>query len=973
MIEDDLTCAVIADLRKRTDENKTGADHVYVYEDEDDVAMNRIGPMWGRGNELLFVNELDRVDRVRWGEFSQTQKRALVFFEPTLKQFVGKIRLREQRERERVDGSRSTTTTTTTTTTNNNNNRNNESMIGFDYRHEAAKKFAEDGAVAFERLEREREREMVSFSNDGGNGNGRGTANVDDNNEFQTLQMLRVEFAEARKRSAIWTLLSLQFVENAGEDFPSSLMGCRENLSKWFRDFSEAFQPLDAEAPDFSSSLNNTNNKSRNNTHSSYYHERFQHLSVFEKRDAFFNESTTGGGLFLVGDDNNLEGPPARTEDCTSYWPCILAMLAVGWTEDCVNMLYAHSAWADWRLRSQAVRPQIEILEALIALIQKRPVLAFDRDDDDDENNNNAMNNNNEFENDEQNKEKKYGERLVAYTHSQYKAYRDVWKAQCYDLLQPQNDREVEENWAKCWGPTADGARRVLKILIGDEAELSMCTSNSLELFVATSLHKSPNATARNLRTQKKIWDDCLERKSTKRKNARFLTIEAIDFMSAVFDDDGLMSFSAVTRFTDSFFICLCALLLRNATTALNNATTTTSTKTATKYTTNSAMHIGNDDEDFDNDYEEDDVIVQENSSEDAFVEYFALEAVSSMLGSGIETRALSADYLSFLCPKRGRKIVETTLTNSLGMIGLRDAEAVYEFERLSAERGLNDFHRKNCNKVIAERLLEEEVTNDGGNKNDNLQTLFAILEHFDAAKDEISIERLCARLLRNTKFLTMNLPADDVFFLNNEKDKEDEEEEDKYAYPRGHSFITKVSDALRSTRGGRDRKEGSSASFIHARAKYVSCLRELKKFNKKSSSTTTTNNNRLELTFQAYEALLRQLNENCSPRYVWAELLCDAIPLFEGAYYAPRRRIKKGGENAPTAAAESLLLKRLKIITHEIFQKLEYANTQGSAFGTQITNAIDIETDARRDLQKFSESSLALARLAVLRAIAAF
>merc|ERR1711871_192991 len=164
---------------------------------------------------------------------------------------------------------------------------------------------------------------------------------------------------------------------------------------------------------------------------------------------------------------------------------------------------------------------------------------------------------------------------MVAYTHSQFKAHRDRWKAQCYDLLQPQNDLELEENWAKCWGPTADGARAVLKILVGDDAELSLSTSNSLELFVAISLHKSPNATARNLQTTKKIWDQCLERKSAKTSNARFLTPESVEFMSAVFDDDGLMAFSTISRFMDSFFVCLTALLLRNATTTLNNATTT--------------------------------------------------------------------------------------------------------------------------------------------------------------------------------------------------------------------------------------------------------------------------------------------------------------------------------------------------------------------------------------------------------------
>ena len=481
-------------------------------------------------------------------------------------------------------------------------------------------------------------------------------------------------------------MLTTQFVENAGEDFPSSLSGCRENLTRWFREYSEAFQPLDAEAADFLSVFNEDNNSNSNNAtrysnikSGSIEHERFAHLSVFEKKDAFNNESSGGyGGV-----------PPARIEECKSYWPCILAMLAVGWTDDCVNVLYAHSAWAEWRLRSQAVRPQIEILEALIALIQTRPVLVFaDEDNDDDDMNGGQMmdagNDDEELLEIQRMKNSKYGERMIAYTHSQFKAHRDRWKTQCYDLLQPQNDRELEENWAKCWGPTADGARSVLKILLGDDAELSLSTSNSLELFVAMSLHKSPNATARNLQTTKKIWDQCLERKSAKTSNARFLTPESVAFMSAVFDDDGLMAFSTISRFADSFFGCLTALLLRNATTTLNNATAMT-------------MISSGDDKH----YHRDDITHESNSSEDAFVEYYALEAVSSMLTSGVETRALAADYLTFLCPRRGKKIVETMLTNSFGMLGLRDSEAVYEFERLCAERGLNEFHRKNCNRVL--------------------------------------------------------------------------------------------------------------------------------------------------------------------------------------------------------------------------------------------------------------------------------
>ena len=936
--------------------------------------------VWGTGNEILVRNErvlghdgnddldddammhkdeksVDDLDddsdiktkSISWSHLSSKNKQEIAQFEPLVKGLVQKIRLASASASVGAGDDVEKTM-----------------EGGSDFRLEAAREFSSKAIEVFREIEKELDEEMVRSVSLATEDDDFG---ADDERVWRRRQHSRLEHYEARKKSALWSLLTTQFVENAGEDFPSSLSGCRENLTRWFREYSEAFQPLDAEAADFLSVFNDDNNRYSNIKSGSIEHERFAHLSVFEKKDAFNNESSGGyGGV-----------PPARIEECKSYWPCILAMLAVGWTDDCVNVLYAHSAWAEWRLRSQAVRPQIEILEALIALIQTRPVLVFaDEDNDDDDMNGGQMmdagNDDEELLEIQRMKNSKYGERMIAYTHSQFKAHRDRWKTQCYDLLQPQNDRELEENWAKCWGPTADGARSVLKILLGDDAELSLSTSNSLELFVAMSLHKSPNATARNLQTTKKIWDQCLERKSAKTSNARFLTPESVAFMSAVFDDDGLMAFSTISRFADSFFVCLTALLLRNATTTLNNATAMT-------------MISSGDDKH----YHRDDITHESNSSEDAFVEYYALEAVSSMLTSGVETRALAADYLTFLCPRRGKKIVETLLTNSFGMLGLRDSEAVYEFERLCAERGLNEFHRKNCNRVLAERFLEEkdeDAHRKGAKRNIDygLQNLFQVFEHFDAAKDEKAIERVCSRLLRNTKFLTLNLPS-----------SSSANDADAYSYPRGVEFISKVSDALRSTRGGRDRKEGSSASFIHARAKYCMSLQELKEKNQNKNDEDVSDEN-LECVLSCYEALLRQLGENCSPRYAWPELICDAIPLFEGEYVSSPTRASDGNDISGGGGGKnaSARIARLRGAIFAVLEKLESSASSRSNFANDnninvdddefttsaslsatlspsIKDAIDVEKIALQDPKRFEDSALSLARIALVRLLARF
>ena len=381
--------------------------------------------VWGTGNEILVRNErvlghdgnddLDddsdiKTKSISWSRLSSKNKQEIAQFEPLVKGLVQKIRLASASASVGAgdDGEKTM-------------------EGGSDFRLEAAREFSSKAIEVFREIEKELDEEMVRSVSLATEDDDFG---ADDERVWRRRQHSRLEHYEARKKSALWSLLTTQFVENAGEDFPSSLSGCRENLTRWFREYSEAFQPLDAEAADFLSVFNDDNNRYSNIKSGSIEHERFAHLSVFEKKDAFNNESRGGyGGV-----------PPARIEECKSYWPCILAMLAVGWTDDCVNVLYAHSAWAEWRLRSQAVRPQIEILEALIALIQTRPVLVFaDEDNDDDDMNGGQMmdagNDDEELLEIQRMKNSKYGERMIAYTHSQFKAHRDRWKTQCYDLL----------------------------------------------------------------------------------------------------------------------------------------------------------------------------------------------------------------------------------------------------------------------------------------------------------------------------------------------------------------------------------------------------------------------------------------------------------------------------------------------------------------------------------------------------------
>jgi hypothetical protein len=328
-------------------------------------------------------------------------------------------------------------------------------------------------------------------------------------------------------------------------------------------------------------------------------------------------------------------------------------------------------------------------------------------------------------------------------------------------------------------------------------------------------------------------------------------------------------------------------------------------------------------------------------------------------------------------------------------MLGLGDRPAAYEFERLCAERGLNEFHRKNCNRVLAERILEKEEEEDvdkDAKKNIDygLQNLFQVFEHFDVAKDEKGIERACSRLLRNTKFLTLNLPTSSSSLSSSLPD-----DDDAYSYPRGVEFISKVSDALRSTRGGRDRKEGSSASFIHARAKYCMSLQELKEKSKTIDDDFDADGN-LECVLSCYESLLRQLDENCSPRYAWPELICDAIPLFEGEYVnfsiSPTR---VGNEEEETMRRIKTLgktdsrISRLRRLIFAIFEKLETSASPRSAvninvdestssavvatLSPSIKGAIEVEKIASKDPHSFEDSAVSTARVALVRLMARF
>lgn len=261
--------------------------------------------------------------------------------------------------------------------------------------------------------------------------------------------------------------------------------------------------------------------------------------AVWELLDVYF---VTRGGGFGVGTDDVvawyrdnaaslalgdgsasgrlrtlLETVPknARIEEVPGYWDIIVTMVALGWVDATVDLLVMHSAWAEWRLRKTSVQPQVELMEAAIALLRTLP---------------------------------KLGGEDGAASVPQYTAYRNEWLRQVKTVLA---EGGLFNN---CWGPTADGVRNMLLVLSGDERTITANVGNWIELMLAQLQHVYPTL---------KIQGEHESLARTARQTKGKLITDALDslLMYAIAgDSQGVISICS--RHLDSWFMAYSTTML---------------------------------------------------------------------------------------------------------------------------------------------------------------------------------------------------------------------------------------------------------------------------------------------------------------------------------------------------------------------------------------------------------------------------
>jgi len=264
--------------------------------------------------------------------------------------------------------------------------------------------------------------------------------------------------------------------------------------------------------------------------------------AVWELLDVYF---VTRGGGFGVGTDDVvawyrdnaaslalgdgsasgrlrtlLETVPknARIEEVPGYWDIIVTMVALGWVDATVDLLVMHSAWAEWRLRKTSVQPQVELMEAAIALLRTLP---------------------------------KLGGEDGAASVPQYTAYRNEWLRQVKTVLA---EGGLFNN---CWGPTADGVRNMLLVLSGDERTITANVGNWIELMLAQLQHVHPTL---------KIQGEHESLARTARQTKGKLITDALDslLMYAIAgDSQGVISICS--RHLDSWFMAYSTTMLSRA------------------------------------------------------------------------------------------------------------------------------------------------------------------------------------------------------------------------------------------------------------------------------------------------------------------------------------------------------------------------------------------------------------------------
>jgi len=264
--------------------------------------------------------------------------------------------------------------------------------------------------------------------------------------------------------------------------------------------------------------------------------------AVWELLDVYF---VTRGGGFGVGTDDVvawyrdnaaslalgdgsasgrlrtlLETVPknARIEEVPGYWDIIVTMVALGWVDATVDLLVMHSAWAEWRLRKTSVQPQVELMEAAIALLRTLP---------------------------------KLGGEDGAASVPQYTSYRNEWLRQVKTVLA---EGGLFNN---CWGPTADGVRNMLLVLSGDERTITANVGNWIELMLAQLQHVHPTL---------KIQGEHESLARTARQTKGKLITDALDslLMYAIAgDSQGVISICS--RHLDSWFMAYSTTMLSRA------------------------------------------------------------------------------------------------------------------------------------------------------------------------------------------------------------------------------------------------------------------------------------------------------------------------------------------------------------------------------------------------------------------------
>ena len=174
-----------------------------------------------------------------------------------------------------------------------------------------------------------------------------------------------------------------------------------------------------------------------------------------------------------------------KPEAAPGFWECFASMVAVGWTDPAIDLLMLHSCWGEWRMGKAAVKPVVELLEAMVALLRTAPRLgAADRGIDGGlfgrpGSVSNASN--------------PFGSNASSATSvPQFLAFREAWTRQVREVLA---DGALFD---ECFDtPAAEGVRATLSVLAGDETAVARATPGGwLELMIASVRHRYPQLRA---------------------------------------------------------------------------------------------------------------------------------------------------------------------------------------------------------------------------------------------------------------------------------------------------------------------------------------------------------------------------------------------------------------------------------------------------------------------------------------------